>query len=138
MNRILILIGTLTFLSFMFAEEVVENKSWLVAERAILTSEVIEREPVDEVEVFKLGERGWLFTDIREGSSEDYIHHIWYYHGEEQTLELGKVRLNIGGPRWRTWSHKYLGYTGDWSVVVLDPAGNIIENIMFKVEDNDK
>ena len=50
--------------------------------------------------------------------------HRWIYFGDV----MAEVSFYVGGDRWRVWSSKNLlpEWRGDWNVVVLDDAGNVL------------
>lgn len=65
----------------------------------------------------------YFFTDARNLTGST-ITHRWFYEGRL----MAEVPLSIGGWRWRTWSSKNLWHTwlGNWSVEVVDEAGNTL------------
>ena len=89
--------------------------------RAQFTTEVQEREPVDEIEQVPAGaERVVFFTELRGLEGREVIHK-WTLNGHP-----GVVReMNVGGPRWRAWSiHPVTEeLEGTFQVEVLDDTG---------------
>jgi len=73
----------------------------------------------------------YCFTKVGKTRSGDVIEHVWY-HGEQ---EVGRVKLNIGGSPWRTWSSKVVPpeATGDWRVDVVQ-EGKVLKSVSFKVQ----
>lgn len=94
------------------------------AERAQFTSNVENREPVDEVSEFQAGDETlYFFTEIKNGAGQT-ITHRWTRDGEV----VAEVPLEVGSDSWRTWSSKELmpDWEGDWTVEVVDASGNTI------------
>ncbi|MFA5531515.1 MAG: DUF2914 domain-containing protein, partial [Thiohalomonadaceae bacterium] len=90
--------------------------------RALFTSDVREREPVDQHATLPAGTgRIYFFTELRDMEGQT-VSHRWEQDGEV----MAEVPFNVGGPRWRVWSSKNIdsGATGEWSVAVVDGAGN--------------
>jgi len=92
--------------------------------RATFTTDVMEREPVDDVDSLSTAsDKIYFFTEIvgLEGGS---ITHRWIYGGET----VAEVTFEIGGPRWRIFSSKALmsSQTGEWIVEVADGHGNVV------------
>lgn len=92
--------------------------------RAVFTTSVVDREPVDELasippEVNKI----CFFSEVVNMTGET-IKHRWLHNGEP----MAEVTINIGGPRWRAYSRKTLpGFgTGTWSVEIVDSYGNTL------------
>jgi hypothetical protein len=103
--------------------EVAEDAADGVA-RAVFTTDVVHREPVDEVTTLPLEvTRIHFFTDLR-GLAGEAVTHRWERGGEVRA----EVRFDVRGPRWRVWSSKELlpGEGGVWTVSVLDGAGNLL------------
>ncbi|MFA7620175.1 MAG: DUF2914 domain-containing protein, partial [Thiohalomonadaceae bacterium] len=65
--------------------------------------------------------RIYFFTELRDMEGQT-VSHRWEQDGEV----MAEVPFNVGGPRWRVWSSKNIdsGATGEWSVAVVDGAGN--------------
>jgi len=92
--------------------------------RAIFTTDVSSREPIDTVTTLGASARKvYFFTDIRNCTGDAVIHR-WIYRGRT----MAEVKLSVGGPRWRTWSSKNLlpEWSGRWSVEVVDTAGTVL------------
>ena len=86
--------------------------------RALFTTRVERREPVDEVLVLDTRDRQVLFfTDLR-GLQGRTVVHRWRHEGRT----VAEVPFEVGGPRWRVYSRKRLdpGSVGRWTVVVVD------------------
>ncbi|MDH3355816.1 MAG: DUF2914 domain-containing protein [Chromatiales bacterium] len=94
------------------------------AARALFAQLIVDREPVDQiVELTNDNSKVYFFTELR-GLKGQSVTHRWEYDGKPQAA----VTFNVGANRWRVWSSKNLqpGWTGLWTVSVLDEAGNVI------------
>ncbi|MBT3045469.1 MAG: DUF2914 domain-containing protein [Candidatus Thiodiazotropha sp.] len=92
-----------------------------IVARAQFTTEIVNREPVDQV--VKLDSqvtRVFFFTDLRNLQGRTIIHR-WEFEGEV----VSEVEFNVAGPRWRVYSAKSLnpGESGKWTVFVIDESG---------------
>lgn len=104
--------------------------------RAQFTTDVIDREPIDNIGSMVKVEYGeiqrvYFFTDLRDMSGSQVVHR-WKLDGEEQA----DVDFDIGGDRWRVWSSKRLmpGFDGKWSVDVVQD-GNVVTTYSFDYVD---
>lgn len=100
---------------------------------AVVTTEVRDREPVDELTTASRHlEQVVLWTRITGAEGRIPISHVWY-RGDEQ---VARVPLTVAGPNWRTWTSKTLvpEWTGDWRVDVVGPDGGVLETVSFRVE----
>jgi hypothetical protein len=89
--------------------------------RAVFTSAIEQREPVDQLAVVPNSMREvYFFTDLRQLQGKQ-VTHRWEYDGEV----MAEVKFKVGGPRWRVFSRKSLDpdKTGKWTVVVVDETG---------------
>lgn len=89
--------------------------------RAQFTTEIVDREPVDEiVRLDTDATRVFFFTDLR-NMQDQTVTHRWEFEGEV----VSEVEFKVGGPRWRVYSAKSLnpGQSGKWTVFVLDESG---------------
>ncbi len=98
--------------------------------RAQFTSAIEAREPVDEVTV--LGNnvnKVYFFSELRNLQGET-ITHRWIYAGKV----MAEISFNVGGPRWRVNSSKTLlpGWTGKWTVAVVDSTGALLSEDSFQ------
>jgi hypothetical protein len=90
--------------------------------RSAFTSDISEREPVDNLTTLTPDiARVYFFTELRNLEGQT-VTHRWEHAGQV----VAEIPFNVGGPRWRVWSSKNLdsGTTGEWSVTVVDGAGN--------------
>ncbi|ALS99923.1 DUF2914 domain-containing protein [Lacimicrobium alkaliphilum] len=88
--------------------------------RSQLTSEVQNREPVDNLHDEVVGRAGQIttaifFTHIENRKNQQVVHK-WLYQGEL----MAEVTFDIGSHSWRTWSSKDFlpRWQGDWQVQV--------------------
>lgn len=92
--------------------------------RAVFTSNVDNREPVDKIgQLTNDHEKVYFFTEIR-GMSGHKVTHRWEHAGEVKA----ELSFNVGSDRWRVWSSKNLQpqWVGEWIVTVVDDAGNTL------------
>jgi hypothetical protein len=97
--------------------------------RAVFTSNVQGREPVDTITSLSNDKNQiYFFSDLR-GLGGQTVTHRWEYQGKP----MGEVTFNVGGPRWRVWSSKTLipHWTGEWRVSIIDGAGNTVGEASF-------
>lgn len=97
--------------------------------RAILTTGIVEREPVNQLDAIPAdAQRAIFFTDIRDMAGKT-VTHVWKHNGEV----MAEVKFKVGGPRWRVWSSKNMmpEWAGDWSVTVNDEWGNKLAEKQF-------
>ncbi|MCP1728311.1 hypothetical protein J2T60_002311 [Natronospira proteinivora] len=98
--------------------------------RAQFTTALEDREPMDDLDVLEQDvERVIFFTEIRD-MAETTLTHRWSHDGEL----VSDVELEIGSPRWRTWSSKTLtpDLAGEWTVSVLDEDGDEMGSWSFE------
>ncbi len=96
---------------------------WEVA-RAIVTSGISEREPVDDVNQLAADAgQAYFFTELR-GMQGQRVVHRWEHKGQV----MAEVGFDVNGPRWRVWSSKNLmpEWTGVWTLSVVDGAGEVM------------
>jgi len=97
--------------------------------RAVFTTGIKDREPVDQVTTLSTDkDKIYFFTEIRNMSGH-IIKHRWEYNGKT----MAEVEFGVGGPRWRVWSTKSLlpQWTGEWKVSVVDEAGKVLSESSF-------
>jgi len=97
--------------------------------RSAFTQTIIAREPQDQIISLSNDQDAvYYFTEIR-GMSGQEITHRWLYNNKV----MAEVRFQIGSNRWRVWSKKYLvdGWTGLWTVEVVDQTGTVIHTDIF-------
>ncbi len=115
-----LLLGVLAFVlvfpASLFAIEVGE---------AVITTAVIQREPVDSVEVFpRQNGKLYCFSRILGTEDETVVYHLWYREGQL----MSRVELPVKSPNWRTWSAKQLleDWPGKWWVEIRDVDDNLL------------
>ncbi len=89
--------------------------------RAIFTTGISEREPLDNEEQFTTDtQKVFFFTDLRNFEGKT-VTHKWMFNGQE----MASVPFNVGGPRWRVYSSKTMlpSWVGTWTVEVLAEDG---------------
>jgi hypothetical protein len=97
--------------------------------RAVFTTGINDREPVDQVTSLPTDkDKIYFFTEVR-GMPGQTVKHRWEYNGKT----MAEVEFHIGGPRWRVWSNKTLlpQWTGEWKVSVVDESGNVLSESTF-------
>lgn len=128
MQKSLILIASI-FIGGMVANTVQANERALI-KRAIVTSGIVEREPVDQLsQVSGETEKVYFFTEVV-GLANTHLTHKWLLNGR---LEA-EVVLKIGSERWRTYSSKNLDpalHTGQWQVLAVDQQNTILAEATF-------
>lgn len=100
--------------------------------RAVICTDVVEREPVGEGRSFVVSAgRLFCFTELH-GLEGTTVTHAWIHDG----VTRARVELPVRSNRWRTWSTKTLleGWTGEWQVKVLDSEGIVLHSLDFVVE----
>ncbi|WP_441002354.1 DUF2914 domain-containing protein [Pseudocolwellia agarivorans] len=100
--------------------------------RAQLTSNILSREPSDNIKHLSLQEQNklYLFTEIY-GKNNQKIYHRWIF----KKKLIAEITLNIRNDQWRTYSSKNFDETmiGEWEAQVVDQNDNILKTLMFKV-----
>jgi hypothetical protein len=125
MNKLII--SLLTLSSLLLSGTVIAEGS---VARAIITTNVAEREPVNDLERVLAGnEKVSFFTELR-GMAGQKVRHRWSFGGEM----LAEIEFNVGGPRWRVWSSKKLmpEWAGEWTVEVVDAEDNTLSSKSFE------
>jgi hypothetical protein len=100
--------------------------------RAIVTTAVVDREPVSDLTTIPATDSSAIFfTELRDMEGKT-VTHLWKFNGEV----MAEVKFNVGGPRWRVWSSKNLmpEWYGEWIVDVVDDAGTVLTEKNFVYE----
>lgn len=132
MKRMLFIIA-LVVSANAFAGELSRNDNAI--DRAVLTSAVENREPVDNLDsTVMVGAEPvevTFFTQVL-NQADAKVSHLWF---RENQL-MAEVPLSIGSPNWRTYSTKTIlpDWLGRWRVLVVDGDQNIILEYEFNVE----
>jgi len=99
--------------------------------RAIFTTAIIDREPVDTLKVLSTDiSRVFFFTDLR-GLGGQIVTHRWELDGQV----IAEITFKVGsGTRWRVYSSKNLlpEWTGTWRVVVGNESGETLHTSTFE------
>jgi hypothetical protein len=113
--------GVLLPASHVFAFEVAD---------VVITTAVVDREPVDKVEVFPIQNgKLYCFTRIVGADEPTLVYHAWY-RGEQL---MSRVELPVNSSHWRTWSAKRFlaDQPGEWRVEIQDVDGNVLRKVGF-------
>ncbi len=100
---------------------------------ATFTTEISDREPVDDVSFLGSDKRVvYFFTDLRNMKGQT-IRHVWTYEDNE----MGSVEFVVKGDRWRFWSSKQLlpAWLGSWSVSVLNDEDEVLATESFTYQE---
>ncbi len=98
-------------------------------ERSTITTNMIDREPQDEVRVLTNDHTQlFYFCDLRNLAGET-VTHRWEFDGSV----IAEIPFAVGGPRWRVYSSKNLlpEWVGDWTVSVVDSGGQVLATDTF-------
>ena len=90
---------------------------------------IVNHQLENQAEHFKEGTEVWFWTRVLGGEAGEPIRHIWLY----ENREVYSVELTLGGPHWRTQSHKTLhsGSVGRWAAEVRDLTGLVMARQEF-------
>jgi hypothetical protein len=112
------------------AQQAGAAKAAVSADLAIGTA-VAERQLTGMAESFPAS-TGTLYCYMKIANAANaLVEHVWY----KGDTEMSRVKLNVTGSPWRTWSTKKLGAdaAGDWRCdVTVD--GKTVQSAKFKVE----
>jgi hypothetical protein len=130
-----LLAGTIVALAFapsahaQAATQAGAAKSVAVAEVSVGTA-VANHELTGSAQSFPKG-TSKLYCLSKLTGADSVVEHVWYKGDAEQ----GRVKLNVGGSPWRTYSTKTLGpdASGDWRCDVVS-NGAVLQSVKFKVE----
>ena len=97
--------------------------------RAVLTSAVTGREPVDNLNSNTTDLKKIFFFTELVGLEGQTVRHRWLF-GDEVKAE---IPFKISGPRWRVWSSKRMtpAWAGAWKVQVVDAQGRVLHEETF-------
>lgn len=99
-------------------------------ERALFTSGISNREPVDAVVVMEEPRQEiYFFTELKQLAGRT-VTHRWEYAGQV----IAETPFEVGGPRWRVYSKQVVSPSqpGKWTVVVVDESGWVLHAEMFE------
>jgi len=114
------------------AEEQVEVEETKLTVETRLGTGVEERELIGEASSFPLSVgKVYCWTCVKGADEPTEITHVWYYGVEK----MAEVVLPVKYPRHRTWSCKTIlpEWKGQWSVEILDEAGNKLDSIAWEI-----
>lgn len=99
-------------------------------QRAQLTTNIKDREPVDDISSYVTGSEVIFYNELVT-LPDKFIIHEWYYEGKLQS----SVNLEVDALSgiWRTWSSKRFQDTniGNWFVLVRGEQGQILYRLDF-------
>lgn len=118
-------------------EEEKDNLPKTISVKRLIVCENINfklRKPVRIRDVFlDTTSRIYCFAGIKNPDNSENITHYWEYNGEP----YAKVHMNISVSEYfRCWSYvtPKEGYTGQWSVSVIDDQNNVLKKQEFSIE----
>ncbi len=98
-------------------------------ERASFTTAVKNREPVDMVrELHNDQVKIYYFTELMNMAGQT-VTHRWTFNGKT----MAEVDFEVGGPRWRVKSSKWLQphWLGTWTASVINGSGRTVASSTF-------
>lgn len=95
--------------------------------RAVFTTNVVDREPVDELDSIPRDAANVCFFSEIVNLTGGSITHRWIHGGET----MAEVTFDIGGPRWRVYSSKNLDpdRKDSWTVEIVDSVGSTLQRV---------
>ena len=105
----------------------------LTVSEGVITTQVVDRAPVDAVEVFPASVgKLYCFTRVVGADEATTVTHVWY-RGE---TEVARIQLPVKSADWRTWSSKTIlpGWSGAWRVEVRDAENGLLQTIPFTLQ----
>ncbi|MDV3237780.1 MAG: DUF2914 domain-containing protein [Gammaproteobacteria bacterium] len=100
-----------------------------VVKRAVLTTAIMDREPMDELVTVGAGHHEiYFFTELKNLAGRT-VTHRWAHAG----MIVSEVSFEVGGPRWRVFSRNalHLDRPGTWTVTVVDESGWTLHEMRF-------
>lgn len=99
--------------------------------RFIITSSVIENEPVGTINGITFDNNiatVYAFSEVN-NLKDSSLYYIWRFNGKD----VAKVKINIGGQRWRSHSSKFIqaNMQGEWTVELQNGKGEILAANQF-------
>lgn len=97
--------------------------------RAVFTTGIADREPVDSVT--SLGNNVtqiYFFTELKDLAGQT-VTHRWEFNDKA----MAEIKFEVGAARWRVFSSKTLDplWLGTWKVSVVDAAGGVLSATTF-------
>jgi len=124
---LVVLVSLFVFLNTVYAEK--KEK----VQRAIFTTKIVDREPIDQVLVLNNNSKEVsFFTDLRHFDNQ-IVTHKWIYNNKTESV----IRFKVKGPRWRVYSTYNIKPTqlGKWSVIVQNDKGISVKASVFRLVD---
>jgi len=112
-----------------------ESEQGVVA-RAMFTTDIDDREPVDRVLILKNNfPQLYFFSDLRHLQGQS-VKHRWEYEGRVVKEKVFQVQ----GPRWRVYSLNKMdkSMTGRWTVVITDENDCPLKVVIFQYIKSDQ
>jgi len=102
----------------------------LIVKEMFLTTNVVDREPVDTVQTFTTSnDQAFCHIRVFNNGEPKRVTFRWLYQGEEYF----KFAANIGtSPSWRTYT-SVIPKVGDWKIQIVDRSGNVLREKEFTV-----
>ena len=98
-----------------------------------LSTEVVDREPVDDLDIVDLHSGRFFSHTVVNSSSDSDIQHVYYFDDNE----IARVPMKIGtSPSWRCWSSKNIDpnlWEGEWRIDIESNNGTILATKSFNV-----
>lgn len=118
--------------AILFAQEAAEVSDSLTITSMVLTTDVVDREPADTVQTFPAdAEEAFCHIRVHNSGEPTTVTFLWLRNGEEYF----RFEANVGtSANWRTYS-SVTPRPGDWTVQILGPQGNILQEKSFSVSD---
>ena len=129
LKALLIITGSFWMLAANAADDLCEPATGNIA-RAMFTTAIDNREPVDSVLILENNTTDiYFFSDLRHFQGKT-IKHRWEYEGRV----VNEKTFDVKGPRWRVYSvHKIdRNMLGRWTVVVTDDKGCPLKAVIFQ------
>ncbi len=115
------------------AQKVAQSDTLFVTD-LVLTTNVVNREPVDTVQAFTTEDQR-VFCHARFQNTYDLkkIEFQWFFNGEKYYTMGAKISRS---PNWRTFS-SVTPRPGKWMVRIVDSKGKVLKEKSFQVEQPD-
>ena len=113
-----------------FAQEMGSGPDTLSVKSLVLTTGVVERNPVDTVQTFSPADsEAFCHIRVRNSGQPTTVTFRWLRNNEEYFTFEARVGVS---DNWRTYT-SVTPRPGNWTVQILDPAGNILKQKNFTV-----
>lgn len=113
-----------------FAQGTNAGADTLVVKSMVLTTNVVNRNPVDSVQTFSLADsEAFCHIRVRNSGSPTTVTFRWLRNNQEYFTFDAHVGVSSN---WRTYT-SVTPQPGDWTVQILDPAGNVLDQKNFTV-----